>query len=138
MGKLNLVTCRSCGTIMLKMSKDVCEPCHEKEERAFLLVRDYLRQHPGASIPETAEATEVSDSLIQHFIATGRLERVGVELEHACQTCGKHIASGLICPTCAQEIQDQVQKLRGEISAKKGKGDKGEDDGFHLKKIVKT
>jgi len=121
------------------MSRDICDRCRQKEEDDFLTVRDYLRTHPGATIPEVAEKTEVLEATIQHFINSGRLERVGAQLSHTCQTCGATIQSGLICQPCSQRLQDEVKKLRGSIAAKKDAarptGHSGrDDDGMHIKK----
>lgn len=129
---------------MVKMSKDVCESCHQKEEDAFARVRDYLRQNAGAGVNDTARETGVSARLIQRFIDSGRLERVGAQVTHTCQTCGAVINNGLICTACSQQLQDQVSRLRQEISGKKEEHKQGNldrrrdgtgDDGLHVKKI---
>lgn len=129
-----LIACRTCGTIMMKLSRDVCQKCYMAEEEDFNKVKDYLRDHSGASMKDVARETHIAESLIDKFVSSGRLERLGVVVEHACQTCHTQISSGIICQECKKNLKMHLQQLREEVSKtieppKPVKSDS--DGGFH-------
>lgn len=131
-----LITCRRCGVIMMKLSRDICQKCHLEEEDDFNKVKEYLRDHAGASMKEVADDTGVAESLIEKFVSSGRLERLGVVVEHACQTCHKKISSGIICPDCKKDLKMHLQQLKEEVDRTtreqpKPKVDGSSDGGFH-------
>lgn len=132
-----LISCRICGVIMVKFSKDVCGKCHSQEEELFQRVRDYLRANPGISIEEVAKAVGTTKQQIDFFISSGRLERVGAQIAHSCQTCNKIIKTGLICPECTKELKEKVKNLQRDLKDKKDPGKDG-PGGMHLGKPPKT
>lgn len=107
-----LISCRVCGVIMVKLARDICSKCFQKEEELFQKVKNFLRSNPGATIPEVARAMECSEKQVQYFVRTGRLERVGVKVAHPCQICQKTIMDGMICPECKKALKDQVATLK--------------------------
>lgn len=138
MPDLRLITCRNCGAVMVKISRDLCQKCYQEDEDLFIKIKDYLRSNPGASIAEVAAGVEATIDKVENFVNSGRLERVGVHVPHQCQTCGAIIQTGIICPDCTQGIQTQVDSLKKNIAQKKEekKGDDGKprkDGGFQLK-----
>ena len=142
-GDLRLISCRICGAIIMRLSRDVCPQCHVEEEERFLKVKEYLRMHPGASVKEVACETLIAENQIQYFISSGRLERVGVNVEHKCQTCHKLITTGIICPECKRDLKAHVKQLKEEVlkpTPKKNSDDDkkpdrdGNDGGFHVGK----
>ena len=73
-----LITCRYCGALMVKVSRDICPECYRKEEELFLRIKDFLRLHMGASISQIAENCNCSEKEVFGFIKSGRLERIGL------------------------------------------------------------
>jgi hypothetical protein len=116
---VKLIACRVCGVIMVKLSRDACPKCHQAEEQLFTKVREYVRTHPGLSIDDVAKAVGATEQQIHHFIISGRLERVGAQIAHKCQTCSKIINTGLICPDCSRGLKEQVGSLQKEIARQK-------------------
>ena len=137
---MRLVSCRICGAIIMRLSRDVCPQCHVEEEERFNKVKEYLRTHPVASVKEVARETLIAENQIQYFISSGRLERVGLSIEHPCQTCRKLISVGVICSECKKDLKAHVAQLKEEASKptpkKKPDDDKGpdRDGGFHVGK----
>ena len=43
----NLISCRVCGVIMVKIAKDICPKCFQKEEELFAKIKNFLRANPG-------------------------------------------------------------------------------------------
>lgn len=107
-----LISCRVCGVIMVKLARDTCSKCFQKEEELFQKVKSFLRANPGATVPEVAQAMACPEEHVQYFIRTGRLERVGVKVAHPCQICQKTILDGMICPECKRSLKDQVNNLK--------------------------
>lgn len=120
--ELKLIACRGCGMVMVKLSRDICQGCFQKEEDLFISVRDYVRTNPKCKVGEIAEALDVRVEQVNYFIKTGRLERTGVNVEHPCQTCGRVISTGLICPDCSDDLKKHVGDLKSSIADLKKKG----------------
>jgi len=119
---MKLISCRGCGLVMVKLSRDVCNACFQKEEELFALVRDFIRANPNAAIIEVAESLNVSEAQINYFVNSGRLERLGVNVPHPCQTCGRVITTGLICSECSEDLKKHVGDLKGSIEKLKSSG----------------
>ena len=118
MSNFRLVTCRDCGAVMVQLTRDICAKCIQKEEEFFNEIREYLRDNPGATVYQVAEALKQDLSKVEEIASSGRLERCGVSLLHECQTCGKVIESGIICKDCKQDIKHQVGDLKKKVTAK--------------------
>ncbi|NLI78174.1 MAG: hypothetical protein GX442_17285 [Candidatus Riflebacteria bacterium] len=115
-----LISCRICGVIMVKFSKDVCQKCFQQEEEIFQRAKDFLKANPGVSIAEVAKAVQTTAAQIDFFIASGRFERVGLQIAHTCQTCNKTIKTGLICPECSKDLKEKVTRLQQDLKKAKG------------------
>lgn len=68
--------CRECGRIFASLPRGVCASCLDRREADFRVVRDWLRDNSGASIPVVSEATGVDEGVIVRFIREGRIEIV--------------------------------------------------------------
>lgn len=107
-----LISCRVCGAIIVKLSRDVCPKCFQKEEELFQKVKSYLRNSPGSTIVQVASDLKCDEKQVEDFIKSGRLERVGVQVSHPCQICQKVILEGIICPICKRDLKEQVGSLK--------------------------
>jgi len=116
-----LKNCLQCGRLFAGQGK-LCRKCQETEEDDFLVVRRYIRDHPGSSVFEVSEATGIEESKILHFLREGRLESRGVVAELECERCGQKIFSGRYCRKCLEELEQEIQQA---VSAEKvpGKSD---------------
>ena len=108
----NLVSCRICGTIMVKLARDICSKCAQKEEILFQKVKSYLRSNPGSSIIEVSKAVGCTDKEVDYFVQSGRLERIGAKIAHPCKICQKKIIEGIICHECKRGLKEQVTLLK--------------------------
>lgn len=105
MGGFNFIKCSICGNPFNSNGGKVCPKCLDEADDAFIKVRDYLYDHPGAAASEISEETEVPEKMILHLINEGRLEIEGVEnTGPRCSVCGKAIRSGSMCETCKAEV----------------------------------
>ncbi len=109
----NLISCRVCGVIMVKIAKDICPKCFKAEEELFAKIKNFLRANPGASITQVAENCECKEEAVHAFIKSGRLERVGLRrIAHQCELCNATIYEGVMCADCKKKLKDQVKLLR--------------------------
>ncbi|MEZ0537215.1 TIGR03826 family flagellar region protein [Caldicellulosiruptoraceae bacterium PP1] len=102
---MNVRNCKRCGRVYLYNGSPICPQCQKEEEEDFKKVKDYLYDHPGASLPEVAKATGVSPDKILRFLKEERLEIIGesnIVLE--CERCGKSIKTGRLCEDCKNEV----------------------------------
>lgn len=108
-----IISCRICGIIMVKLVRDVCPECFQQEEKDFQIVRDFLRANKGASLEDVAKHTKCKLELVETFVRSGRLERVGVrKIPHPCQLCKEIIDEGVVCLNCKKELKEQVDQLK--------------------------
>ena len=109
----NLISCRVCGVIMVKIAKDICPKCFKEEEELFAKIKNFLRANPGASITQVAENCDCKEEAVHAFIKSGRLERVGLRrIAHQCELCNATIYEGVMCADCKKKLKDQVKLLR--------------------------
>lgn len=73
----NVETCRECGRLFGFLPRGICIECQDLREERFQTVKEYLREHPGASVLQTATDTDVEEGLIVGWIREGRLQYAG-------------------------------------------------------------
>lgn len=99
---MNIKNCRTCGRIFNYVAGAVvCPACREGMEAKFQEVKEYVRAHKGAGIPEVAEACDVEPAQIRQWL---REERLEVTEDSAlflnCESCGAPIRCGRFCEKC--------------------------------------
>ncbi|MGB9682847.1 MAG: hypothetical protein ACP5RW_09510 [bacterium] len=103
-----LANCKECGRLFVKVSSDICPDCQREIEEDFEKVRRYLKDHPNPKITEIIEATGISDSRLNRFIRAGRLS-----IKPVCESCGKPIESGRLCPECRMKLLSEIKSTIG-------------------------
>ena len=107
----DLRNCPICGRVFAYQGRDICNKCLEKEDNDYAVVRRYVREHPGASVSEVAEATEIDEDKILQFLRDGRLISRGLSYTTMCERCGKTIPSGRFCETCLKKLGAEIKGL---------------------------
>lgn len=99
-------TCKRCNKLYQHVvGKQVCPKCRKKEEELFGEVKNYLREHKGATMEEVSEATGASLGLIQSFLKEGRLEVTpDSPIALSCEQCGIKIRTGRYCDRCTNNL----------------------------------
>jgi hypothetical protein len=73
-------------------------------EQKFQEVKEYVRNHTGATIPEVAEECDVDQAQIRAWLKDDRLELTeNSPIRLACENCGAQIRSGRFCDKCKSE-----------------------------------
>jgi flagellar operon protein (TIGR03826 family) len=108
---MEVKSCKRCGKLFQYVTgKTVCPDCKKREEELFQIVKDYLREHPGAIIKEVSEETGASIPMIEGFLKAGRLQvSEDSPMSILCEKCGTKIKTGRFCNSCTHEIASQIQ-----------------------------
>ena len=107
-------SCKSCGKLYnyLGRTTPLCPACMKAMEDKFQIVKEYIRDNPGANITQVSDATEVSVKMIKHWVREERLtfaEGSGVGLE--CESCGANILTGRFCQNCKGKLQNEMGNI---------------------------
>lgn len=104
--------CRRCGRIYQYVGgKPLCYDCKEEDEKDFQKVKDYLYEHPNASMSIVSEATGISVSTIRQYLRDERLmisesSPVGID----CESCGVSIKTGRYCKECSAKLATDLNR----------------------------
>lgn len=109
MGELR--NCPNCGKVFVKVNRNLCPECIEKEESEFEEVRKYLKDNPGASVDEISEIVGVDEKKILRWMREGRLDVsfAGAGQELTCKRCGAPISLGNLCSSCIKLLSGQMR-----------------------------
>ncbi len=113
---MNVRNCKKCGKIFNYVSgPPICMQCREKMEEKFQEVKKYIQDNRLASIPQVAEACEVSTNQIHQWLREERLELAeGSGIALLCENCDAPIQSGRFCEKCkssmANKLSDSIRK----------------------------
>jgi len=109
---MNVRNCTRCGKIYNYDGFKVCRICRKEDELDYEMVKEYLRENPGADISQVHHATEVEHSKIIDFLRDGRLEvEDGGNLLLACESCGTSIRTGRFCDKCAGVLTKEMDRV---------------------------
>lgn len=107
----NIVNCKKCGRIFQQVtSKKICPDCEKALEDKFMEVKEYIREHPNASIMEVSREADVSVEQLKQWVREERLlfsnaEGSGIE----CVMCGVPITTGKYCARCKEKIAHKLE-----------------------------
>ena len=70
---MDVRNCKKCGNLFDYTGNPVCPACEKQMEEKFLEVRQYIYDHPGASMPTVAEDMDIPIQQIKKWIRQERL-----------------------------------------------------------------
>ncbi|HOQ16714.1 MAG TPA: winged helix-turn-helix transcriptional regulator [Defluviitaleaceae bacterium] len=117
---MEVINCKKCNRLFQYIGgRMICPVCHEEEEQEFKLLKEYLYEHPKATMVEVSQATGVSVTAIRHYLREGRLiitndSPIGIE----CEKCGIEIKTGRFCERCAYELEMGMRMATNELLEK--------------------
>jgi len=113
---LNMSNCPRCGRLFVRKFHRICQHCINEIEQQYETVRNYLKEHPGATITEVSEETGVSVQQITKFIREGRLSiKDSPNMSYPCESCGALIREGNLCGTCRQKLTKKINLVQESI-----------------------
>ena len=119
--------CRRCGKIYSHIGRvPLCNDCKQQDEEDFKRVKEYLYEHPKATIYEVSRELDISVQRIKSYLKQGRLEIIGDEgnMVLDCELCGKSIKTGRFCEECTNALSKDIKSTVNEIR-KPGFGNTG-------------
>jgi len=106
-GKLK--NCQYCGKLYNEIGNGMCPSCVDKENKKIEEVIAYVRENPGAKVPEIVKETGAHETLIKRLIREGRFEQMGIKMSYPCEKCGAPIITGKLCKNCSDSIKQELQ-----------------------------
>lgn len=113
MGKTGgLQSCLRCGNMFLYsgIGKCICENCKKEDEEEFQSVKNYIYEHPMATIMEVSGETGVRVIRIKSYLRDGRLiisDNSPIFIN--CEVCGTSIKYGRLCRSCADTMTSEMK-----------------------------
>ena len=109
----------------------LCPECRAKLEKKFSSVKDYIGEHPQASISQVAEDMDVSVKQIKQWVKEERLILSEASLDGVlCEHCGRPITSGRFCDKCkaamANNLRSALNRPRPTQQRSGGERDEGD------------
>lgn len=89
--------------------KLLCYDCRRIDRHLFGIIRDFLYDHPGASVNDVVENLGVTSTVVLKYLREGRLETVGQVKLLNCEVCGKPISYGTKCQDCQHKLEHSFQ-----------------------------
>ena len=71
---MDVRNCKMCGRLFNVLNNErICPACQKKLEDKFHEVKEYLEEHPGASVEQTATDNDISTKQIRQWVREERL-----------------------------------------------------------------
>ena len=100
-----LKNCEECNKVFAHPTRRLCQSCYDIAQKSFTAVKEYLLEHPGATVVEVSNETGVDPELIYEYIRDGRLSVVPKDALLLCEICGDPISSGRVCVKCRSSFR---------------------------------
>ncbi|WP_058486032.1 hypothetical protein [Defluviitalea phaphyphila] len=115
---MKLVNCKRCGKLFQYNGiSQYCPVCMRYDEENFKKIKEYLYEHPKATLFQVAEDLDIPVKMIEHYLKEGRLEIVESEnLFLKCEICGTSIKSGRYCDKCVRYLDSDLKKAASEAA----------------------
>lgn len=105
---MQFVKCRLCKKTFQSIGTQYCPECLKDLDEKYKPVRDFLYDHPNASIEEVSEGTEVPERIILYYLKEGRLSMTNASGLLRCEQCGAAVSSGRFCERCRAKLEQRM------------------------------
>ncbi|WP_418791027.1 TIGR03826 family flagellar region protein [Phosphitispora sp. TUW77] len=130
----DLRNCPECGKVFVKINKNLCLDCIEKEEAEFEEVRKYLKDNPKAPVEEIVEITGVQEKKVLRWMREGRVDISFFDGSKGltCKSCGTVIKTGNFCAKCAKDLSAQMKGAAGQRTIRQEEPEKEKKRGMYF------
>lgn len=127
-----IANCKRCGRIFNRVRRDICTSCIAEEDKMFILVRDYLREHRDAYMQDVIEGTGVDMDVLIQMIQDGRIILTdNPNMNYACERCGGATQSGRFCGKCTKELANSFATAGAQMKSKLANQKAGDRGGYY-------
>lgn len=126
--------CKECKRLFEPLYHSyICPACIEQMDKEFLIVKDYVYDHPDANVIKVSLDTGIPVKKILNMLREGRLKIADTSGMITCVECGKDISSGTYCNDCLDKIEQELQNsIKSNASIReKMKSAKGREGMMH-------
>lgn len=88
-------------------------------DKEFLLVKDYVYDHPHANVIKVSVETGIPVKRVLNMLREGRLSIADTNGMMTCMECGTKISSGRYCDDCLGKIENELKNIVKMQSAKR-------------------
>ena len=113
-----LKNCQICGKIFSPINREkICRDCTIKQEQKEREVLQYVRDNPGITMKEAADATGVSDKFIKQMANQGLFVNLAnnENFFYPCVKCGRPINRGTYCTDCLKNLRQETKKVAEQL-----------------------
>jgi len=104
-----------------KKYNPLCDTCTKAEEEIFEKVYEYVRENPNQSLPQVAEACEVTTKRLLQYVRDGKIEATnGMNGDVLCSQCQTPIKKGRMCEKCIVETNTAIKLMKKDTSQSVG------------------
>lgn len=106
--------CKQCKVTLKYMGSGcyICPSCEQIYKDDFCKVKEYLYEHPHATVVVVSEDTGVAVPIITKLLREGRLEiPEGSPIYIPCEKCGTDIRYGKYCRECAHKLSKDFKAV---------------------------
>ena len=124
---MQLAKCKMCKRPFQSYGNPFCPSCMQELDEQYKPVRDYLYDHPNASIEKVVEDTGVAERIILYYLKEGRLRMANASGLLRCEQCGAAIESGRLCDKCKGKLDSRmVQPMQARADEQRRKAREAE------------
>ena len=114
-----LKNCQQCGKIFRPVNREkICRDCMIKNEEKEREVLQYVRDNPGVTMKEAADATGVSDKFVKNMANQGLFANLTMSNDnffYPCVKCGRPINRGTYCTDCLKDLRQETKKVAEQM-----------------------
>ena len=108
-----LKNCAQCGKVFSPIRNEkICRDCTIKQEEKEREVLQYVRDNPGVSMKDAADAVGVSDKFVRQMASQGLFVNLksAEDFFYPCVRCGRPISRGTYCTDCLKSLRQETKK----------------------------
>ena len=114
-----LKNCAQCGKVFSPIRNEkLCRDCMIKQEEKEREVLQYVRDNPGVSMKDAADAVGVSDRFIKQMASQGLFVNLksADDFFYPCVRCGRPISRGTYCTDCLKSLRQETKRAAEQMN----------------------
>lgn len=115
-----IANCKRCDRLFQKTIRDICPSCIREQQELVGVIRNHLKKHPYATVPEVAQATQIDVEDIVDLIEQNALNLVDFpNFTLTCERCERVTQDGRFCNSCKEEMAVELANMTKVVRSAK-------------------